>query len=424
MNYWLIETEDQLNILKNSGYKEAFIEVIPYNFNEHPCNNYVSLVYIKPFDASKGYMLCLHHSETFSLDKTLIDITLKGFETLYVRDKKEILHYFPLNNLKSLVFPPTSFKPVLTQTHNIFYNRLRNNSEINIIIPIVKHYEYCENILRDIEKITLELDDYVEFFNNKVSLVFNSIERNGIKVDKEKFEKYFHPINGEYVFTKYNLNTLTTRPSNSFKGVNYAALNKNNKCREAFIPRNDKFIEYDIISMHPHIAAYLSNYILPHKDIYEDFSKYCGEDRETAKTLMFKQLYGFIYPKYKNYPFFKEISKFIEKSWVEYNSKKGVSNFISKYIFSQTTHPQLTKNKLFNYLIQSTEIAMFTNILYYIIKNTRGMESKIILYNYDSFIYDIKIEEESLINTQVSNALALYNLPFTIKKGKNYDNLK
>ena len=34
--YWLIEDEEQLKVFYNSGYKEAFIEVIPFNNNHLP----------------------------------------------------------------------------------------------------------------------------------------------------------------------------------------------------------------------------------------------------------------------------------------------------------------------------------------------------------------------------------------------------
>ena len=37
--YWLVEDEEQIEVLINSGYKEAFIEVIPYNYNIHPVLN-------------------------------------------------------------------------------------------------------------------------------------------------------------------------------------------------------------------------------------------------------------------------------------------------------------------------------------------------------------------------------------------------
>ena len=59
--YFIIEDKEQLDIFYNSGYKEAFIEVIPYNNNVHPTQNGVSLVYIRPIQARKGFMLCVDH---------------------------------------------------------------------------------------------------------------------------------------------------------------------------------------------------------------------------------------------------------------------------------------------------------------------------------------------------------------------------
>ena len=52
--YWLIEDIGQLKGFYNSGYKEAFIEVIPFNNFTHPSQNNVSLVYIRPYTRLKG----------------------------------------------------------------------------------------------------------------------------------------------------------------------------------------------------------------------------------------------------------------------------------------------------------------------------------------------------------------------------------
>jgi len=42
--YWLVEEDSQIEVLINSGFKEAFIEVIPYSDYVHPTLNCVSLV--------------------------------------------------------------------------------------------------------------------------------------------------------------------------------------------------------------------------------------------------------------------------------------------------------------------------------------------------------------------------------------------
>lgn len=86
--YWLVEEEDQIKFLINSGYKQAFIEVIPYSDHVHPTLNSISLVYIRPINASKGYMLCVSHSETLNALNTRIDELINKFDILYCRDKK------------------------------------------------------------------------------------------------------------------------------------------------------------------------------------------------------------------------------------------------------------------------------------------------------------------------------------------------
>ena len=60
--YWLVEDIEQLKVFYNSGYKEAFVEVIPFNDKIHPAVNDVSLVYLRPIGAHKGYILCVDHS--------------------------------------------------------------------------------------------------------------------------------------------------------------------------------------------------------------------------------------------------------------------------------------------------------------------------------------------------------------------------
>ena len=92
--------------------------------------------------------------------------------------------------------------------------------------------------------------------------MFNQLERAGIKVDKTLFEQYFDKDVDEFIYTQYNLNTLTTRPSNAFGGINFSALDKNNGERECFIPRNDIFVEMDISAYHPTLLADLLGLLL------------------------------------------------------------------------------------------------------------------------------------------------------------------
>ena len=89
--FWLIETKEQLREFVNEDFKEVFVEVIPYHNHIHPALNNLSLVYIRPTYDTKGYMLCIDHSETISIGKTYIEKILQHTDTVYVRDKKSFL---------------------------------------------------------------------------------------------------------------------------------------------------------------------------------------------------------------------------------------------------------------------------------------------------------------------------------------------
>ena len=120
--YWLIENDEQLNVLVNSGYEEAFIEVIPYSYNIHPAINGVSLVYIRPLLANKGYVIGIDHSETLNVNLADLNEWLASLKTLYCRDKKEILHYLPLKTLYDIKPPALLriYQPT-TPTHELYY---------------------------------------------------------------------------------------------------------------------------------------------------------------------------------------------------------------------------------------------------------------------------------------------------------------
>jgi hypothetical protein len=418
--YWLIEDLEQLKVFYNSGFKEAFVEVIPFNNFEHPTQNNVSAVYVRPIEASKGFMLCSNHSETLGIELRHIEEILKKFNKLYCRDKKELLHYFPLKSLWDISLPPNTYIRPTTQTHDIFYNKHKDNREINVIIPIVKHYEICERTYDDLQVNIGKNTNYDTFFNSKTSLVFNAIERNGIRVHKPTFEEYFHTIESEFAYSQYNLKTLTTRPSNRFNGVNYAALNKENGSRKSFIPRNEKFIEIDITAYHPTISSHLVDFEFPDSDIHSSFAKMYGVDREKAKELTFKQLYGGVFKEYRELPFFRRIQSYINNTWQTFQKTGEIETEISGYKYYRDSLENMNPQKLFNYILQNYETSQNILILWDILSILRGKKSKLVLYTYDSFLIDLSDEEKDLVK-DVQKIFENYKLNTKIKYGSSYD---
>jgi len=417
--YWLVENEEQLNVLINSGYKKAFIEVIPYNDTIHPVLNHVSLVYIRPIEASKGFMVCITHSESLNALNTRVNELIDKFEVLYCRDKKETLHYFPNKTLYDITPPPHTYIRPTTPTHDLYYSKHKDNHELNLIIPIVKHYELCEIIFGDLKaNINREKTKYDEFFNSKVSVVFNAIERNGIRIHNETFSEYFHAVDGEYVNTQFNLKTTTTRPSNKFKNVNYAALNKENGCRKSFIPRNNRFVEIDISAYHPSLASRLIGYDFADIDIHAHFATLYNVDYKKSKELTFKQLYGGVFENYRHLEFFQGIEKYVGETWRKFKSDGFVECKISGYIYKNENLQNMNPQKLFNYLLQNLETSMNVRILWDMCGILRKCKTKLVLYTYDSFLFDLDDSEEGVLD-EIREVFKKYKL--NIKEIKGYD---
>mgnify|MGYP003632522586 FL=1 len=419
--YWLVEDEEQIEVLINSGYKEAFIEVIPYNNNIHPVLNDISLVYLRPINARKGFMVCVTHSEGLNALNARINALISKFDILYCRDKKEILHYFPSKALYDINTSFPTYIPTYTKAHDFYYQKHGELEDVNLIIPMVKHYEYCEQIYNDLKaNINNKPTKYDEFFNNTVSLVFNYLERSGIQIHKPTFEEYFHEINDKRTYTQYNLRTTTTRPSNKFKGVNYAALNKENGCRKSFIPSNNSFIEMDISAYHPSLSCRLIDYNFPTVDIHSHLQQLYGVSYKESKELTFKQLYGGVFKQYKHLEFFSKIDIYVKELWNKFESEGAITCPVSSFVYKNKNLENMNPQKLFNYLLQNLETSMNVRILWDMIKVLRNKKSQLVLYTYDSFLIDWDESEKEVIE-DIKNIFTKYKLNTKTKEGYDYD---
>jgi hypothetical protein len=420
--FWLIEEKEQLEQFSARGFKEVFLEVIPHNFNTHPILDSISLLYVRPVNASKGYMLCVDHSEALSLNYDAIIQTLKGIEKIYVRDKKATLQYLPLKALFDIQPTFNTYIPEQPHVYSFFYQKHRKQKDINRLIPVVKHYEYCETIFRDLKPFNLDCsDDYCQWFNKKSSIVFSAIEANGIKINKDEFKKHFErDPEDEFVFTSYNLKTLTTRPSNKFGGINYAALNKENGCRKSFIPRNDVFVELDISAYHPTLSGKLVGYNFGDDDIHKAFASMYNVDYKKAKELTFKQLYGGVFKQYENLEFFQRVKIYTDDLWERFQSQGYIKMPQSGYILRKEDTQDMKPQKLFNYVLQNLETSTNVLILWEILKLLRGKKTKLVLYTYDAFLFDVDKEEKQLIK-EIQKLIKGFKLNTKMSYGTSYD---
>jgi hypothetical protein len=414
--YWLIEDIEHIETICQIKHSEVYVDVIPCSHNLHPVENSVCAIYFKPLKDTKGYIIAINHSETINFELEEIERVLNSFGKIYVRDRKEFLHYFPIKNSYHPSPSPYTYIPQLTQAHHQLYNRYPEIQNLNTIVPIVKHYEVCEQNYFNYKM------EYNPFYN-KAALVFNQLEQAGIKVDQTLFEQHFNKEANELIYTQYNLNTLTTRPSNAFGGINFSALNKDNEERKCFIPRNDIFIEMDISAYHPSIIANLLNYTFDSSDVHGSFAKMYGVDYAKAKEITFKQIYGGVWKEYQELPFFKKVIAYTDDLWDTFNYGGYIECPISKHKFVKSEMENMNPQKLLNYLLQNLETSQNILILWDIFKILKGKNTKLVLYVYDSFLFDYDKDEPDVM-LEILGIFNKYNLQVKTKDGKNYHEIQ
>jgi hypothetical protein len=423
--FYIIEKEEQLNRLPH--FDECFVYVIPNNNNYHPAIADVSLIYVKPPN-SKGYIFCIKHTESLGLKWQTIKKFLSEKE-LYAIDSKYTKYFFN-GKIHDLTFNHISQGNSkfdlsgceLTIIDN-FYRDHGTTKNINELIPISKHYEYCERVY---EIVKLYIKPNTEF-EQKITDVFFKIEKEGISLNKECFIQYHsdHPspqfsVKQGKAYTCYNLYTLTGRPSNAFNGVNYAALNKENGERQCYIPRNDMFMEFDFNGYHPRLLGDIVGYKFDNNtNVYEQIAKILNtSDIPKVKETTFQNLYGGIRHELQGKPFFKSVHIFTDDLW-DTIQHQGWFTPPSGKTFRLKDIDNPNPQKVLNYYIQNFETSQNVEQLYSLFNDFRPLKSRIVLYTYDSILVDVSREETE----RIQQIITKLQYPVRVKIGNNYNEL-
>ena len=145
-----------------------------------------------------------------------------------------------------------------------------------------------------------------------------------------------------------------------------------------------------------------------------------GVDRDKAKELTFKQLYGGVFKEYRELPFFRRIQSYIDNTWQTFQKTGEIETEISGYKYYRDSLENMNPQKLFNYILQNYETSQNILILWDILSILRGKKSKLVLYTYDSFLIDLSDEEKDLVK-DVQKIFENYKLNTKIKYGSSYD---
>ena len=422
--FYISESDNQLSRLEALGRLGAFVYIIPSNFDYHPKLNKTVAVYIRPLKSKHGFIIPIDHPEGLNIEKNRVYEILSNFNKIYTVDKKELLYHFNLQQSidVSLLHSMVKYEKLEYSNNNSlinYYNNKHNNfTEINKLISISKLYELCEKIYNQVEKsIHLELPEGFDFYNSLSTNVFYLLEQSGLGIYYENFNELFKPRNPLYncidnkVLTYYNLYNITSRPTNSFNSVNFAAIPHTDVHRQTFRPQNDYFVEFDFDGYHLRLLCEQINYELTQESAHKQLAKlYFEKDHITdeeytqAKQINFHAIYGKIPEKWAFLDIFEKIDSFIKDLWSKYETDGKILAPISGKPFTRKLK-DMNPQKLMNYVMQSLETSRNVLILKEVLRYLKDKQTKVVLYTYDALLFDFSKKDGKETLEQLKNIL-------------------
>lgn len=418
---------------------KIYLKFITQDNNRHNvCNKPIAAFVYDYHSGDKHYFNFEHKDlpQDISFDK--FKKILSG-KSVYVNNKKTYKYWLNCDLYDVNLFGFIKNNEIISEQENTcknVFSILNNNlKDFNLIVPYVIHQNVFDKEVEQIKELSEEKTDTYcyKFFNNIISETLFQVEKNGIKIDTEVYNKFFEArtTNG-FVYTDYHIYNPTGRPSNCYDGINYVALKKDDGSRASFVSRyeNGYLLMVDFTGFHPYIVANLIDYKVPDNEtIYEHLAKqYYGVDEVTSdllaksKKLTMVNLYGQIPKQYCDIPYFAEVEELKNEYWKKFESKGYVTTPIYKRKITNKHVVDANKNKLFAYIIQATETEYGIDRLNACLKYVSGKEILPILYNYDAILFDVGNVEQSQIKDLIE---IIKNKRFKVKvyKGKNYNDL-
>ena len=382
--------------------------------NKHPKENRVSCYYIRTLQ--NEYIIPVHHNERFSEDtlywntsSAILVSDLKSYKHCSMINSTEVYdlnwcHYMKTNE-------PYDFDKHLTNAHHHNYRLHYEKENVNDVIPLVKHAEYFSNLSEDL------IRNFEKDYDQTILEVLLKIEKNGIKTTDSM------------VFSEYNPYTSTGRPSNRFGCMNFAALNKSDGSRKQFISRHKGgvLVEFDFDAYHPRLIGDLIGYEFPNGSAHEHLAKTYGLSYDEGKSLTFKYLYGGITTEMKENPFFGMVDEYIKDLWGVYKRQDFIESDIYYRKIYRKNMQSMNPNKVFNYKVQLLETENNIRILNTLLPEIENGEyaSRLVLYNYDSFLLDFDKEDGLDYLKKVKGILEQDGkYPTKVSMGDNYHEMR
>ena len=410
--FYIVEQESKLEQLERLASHGAFVEVIPTSYDLHPKLASPIAIFVKPIVGDSSYIIPINHPEGINVSIDRVHKILDSCNKLFVLDKKYFLYFF--NKQKaidcSLLYSMTYFEKMEysrdLSTLNFYRNKFKDYKELNKLIPLSLLFGLGEKISEKIDSIVeLDIPEGFEFYNTLATNVFYLLEQSGLGIVYEPYKELFKPRDirlntvDNTVFTYYNLYNATSRPTNAFNSVNFAAIPKSPEHRKCFRPQNDYFVEFDFDGYHLRLLCDEIKYGLTDESAHKQLARqYFGKEEisddeyNEAKQINFHAIYGKIPEKWAFLEIFTKIDDYIKGLWRGFENDGKILAPISRKPFTGRLK-DMNPQKLMNYVMQSLETSRNVLILKEVLKYLKDKKTNVCLYTYDALLFDFSKED-------------------------------
>jgi len=430
----VIETQEQIDDFLNHYQEqdEVFVDAVRANEEIHPRCSGVSYVLVRT--SNREALFPVRHNDATTLNPKKL-LRLNTDCRKYVFGKKRVLHLVPFRNLidcKLLYWfvknrPPKSISVSLQDMMNIYkpIMRLAEKSQ--------KRLDRCEDIVESFGNV-IEKRPFQKYNEEVLETLFR-VERSGMYSTSEAFSNAFEgkdlTDDSNLSYSKYNVYTQTGRPSNAHRGVNYAALDPDQ--RKAFESRfdNGKLLNVDYDAFHLRVISSIIDYDAPEGSFHKHLARlYFGkeeitdEEYEEAKKFTFQFLYNpkGIPEELLQLEFFRGVKDLTEKIWNLYQKHGVIQTAKHGRQITGSEIENFNPAKALSYILQSTgtEIVMekankFMNHI-----NENEYNTKLILYLYDSLLFDLHPDDPDKIIEEFEDIMEDEYLSVNSKIGETF----
>jgi len=186
--------------------------------------------------------------------------------------------------------------------------------------------------------------------------------------------------------------------------------------------------DYD--AFHLRLISKLINYEIPSVKFHEHLGKIYfekdeinDEEYKLSKKLSFKLLYGSDIEGAREIEFFDKTYEFKDNLWQAFKNHEYIKTPKFKRIIPLSAINSANPGKIFSYLLQSYETEFNTEVINDLFGLIKKRKSKLVLYTYDSFLFDVHVEDKKILK-KIKKIMEGEKMKVEISYGNRLSSLK